>query len=103
MPYVMNGNVGCGENFVNADNSYGNGFFDGYSIVAGHEFAEAETDPLPFTNTAWQDSSGAENGDKCAWLSPGTPGGAHNIGPDAHGHRFAVQTLYSNSAGGCAG
>jgi serine protease len=103
MPYVMNANFACGENFVNADNGYGNGFFDGYSIVAGHEFAEAETDPLPFTNTAWQDASGAENGDKCAWISPGSAGGAHNIGPDANGHRFAVQTLYSNSAGGCAG
>jgi hypothetical protein len=103
MPYVMNGNVDCGENFVNNDSSYGNGFFDGYSIVAGHEFAEAETDPLPFTNTAWQDSSGAENGDKCAWITPGTAGGAHNIGPDANGHSFAVQTLWSNSASGCAG
>jgi serine protease len=103
MPYINTGNVGCGANFVNADNSYGNGFFDGYSIVAGHEFAETETDALPFTNPAWRDSSGAENGDKCAWITPGTAGGAHNIGPDAGGHSFAVQTTYSNSASGCAG
>ena len=103
MPYVMDGNVGCGENFVNNDSAYGNGFFDGYSIVGGHEFAEAETDPLPFTKQAWADSSGAENGDKCAWGTPGTAGGAHNIGPDANGHVFAVQTLWSNSASGCAG
>jgi len=103
MPYVMNMNTLCGENFVNSDDAYGNGFFDGYSIVGGHEFAEAETDPLPFTASAWRDSSGNENGDKCAWITPGTPGGSHNIGPDASGHVFAVQTLWSNSAGGCAG
>lgn len=103
MPYVMDSNILCGENFVNSDNSFGNGFFDGYSIVAGHEFAEAETDALPFTNSAWRDSSGEENGDKCAWIAPGTPGGAHNIGPDSAGHSYAVQTLWSNSAGGCAG
>lgn len=104
MPYINTANVGCGQNFVNTtDNSYGNGFFDGYSIVAGHEFGEAETDPLPSSKAAWRDASGAENGDKCAWVQPGTAGGAHNIGPDANGHSFAVQTLWSNSAGGCAG
>ncbi|HEV7678942.1 MAG TPA: hypothetical protein VGQ42_10280 [Candidatus Dormibacteraeota bacterium] len=103
MPYINTANVGCGGNFVNSDNAYGNGFFDGYSIVAGHEFGETETDPLPFTNAAWRDSAGAENGDKCAWIAPGAAGGAHNIGPDANGHSFAVQALWSNSAGGCAG
>jgi serine protease len=103
MPWVMTATSLCGENFVNSDSAYGNGFFDGYSIVAGHEFGEAETDPLPFTASAWRDSSGAENGDKCAWITPGTAGGAHNIGPDANGHSFAVQTLWSNSASGCAG
>jgi serine protease len=102
MPYVMNSNVLCGENFVNSDTAFGNGFFDGYSIVAGHEFSEAETDALPFTNPAWRDSAGQENGDKCAWLTPGTPGGAHDIGPDSAGHVYAVQTTWSNSAGGCA-
>jgi serine protease len=103
MPYVIDGNVGCGENFVNSDSAYGNGIYDGYSIVAGHEFAEAETDSLPNSKAAWRDSSGQENGDKCAWITPGTTGGSHNIGPDANGHSFAVQTLWSNSAGGCAG
>jgi len=103
MPFIIDQPVGCGANFVNNDSTYGNGIYDGYSIVLGHEIAEAETDPLPFTKAAWRDSSGQENGDKCAWITPGTAGGAHNIGPDANGHVFAVQTLYSNSAGGCAG
>ena len=102
MPYDLDLNSLCGENFVNSsDNSFGNGYMDGYSIVAGHEVAEAATDPTPSSNDAWRDSSGSETGDKCAWISPGTAGGAYDIGPDAGGHYYAVQTLYSNSAGGC--
>ena len=102
MPYDLDLNSLCGQNFVNAtDNSFGNGYMDGYSIVAGHEVAEAATDATPGTDTAWQDSSGQETGDKCAWIAPGTAGGAYNVGPDAAGHYYAVQTLYSNSAGGC--
>lgn len=102
MPYVMDLNSGCGVNFVNStDNAYGNGWFDGYSIVAGHEFAEAETDPFPSAATAWLDSNGQETGDKCAWITPGTPGGSYNIGPDAGGHHFAVQSLWSNTDMGC--
>src|SRR5207244_11490522 len=58
----------CGMNFVNNTNDpYGHGYFDGFSIVAGHEYSEAETDPYP--NSGWLDSSGAENADKCAWSS----------------------------------
>ena len=102
MPYVPDMPASCGANFVNPDNAYGNGWFDGYSIVAGHEFAEAETDQTPGGPTAWQDSAGQENGDKCAWGTPNAPGGTYNVGPDANGHVFAVQSLWSNSAGGCA-
>lgn len=102
MPYVMDLNQFCGTNFVNStDNAFGNGWFDGYSIVAGHEFAEAETDPFPAAATAWLDSSQQETGDKCAWIAPGTPGGAYNIGPDSAGHTYAVQSLWSNLAMGC--
>jgi serine protease len=102
MPYVMDAPLNCGANWVNQDNAYGNGWMDGYSIVAGHEFAEAETDPLPGGPTAWRDANGQENGDKCAWGTAGAPGGTYNVGPDSHGHVFAVQSLWSNSAGGCA-
>lgn len=102
MPYNLDLNSLCGQNFVNpTDNAFGNGYMDGYSIVAGHEVAEAATDPTPSTSSAWRDSSGAETGDKCAWIAPGTAGGSYDIGPDASGHSYAVQTLYSNSAGGC--
>ena len=101
MPYVMDMPASCGANFVNPDNAYGNGWFDGYSIVAGHEFAEAETDPLPGGPAAWRDANGQENGDKCAWGTPGAAGGTYNVGPDANGHHFAVQSLWSNAIAGC--
>jgi len=102
MPYDLDLNTLCGQNFVNStDNAFGNGYMDGYSIVAGHEVAEAATDATPSTSSAWRDSSGQETGDKCAWITPGTAGGSYNIGPDAAGHVYAVQTLYSNTAGGC--
>lgn len=108
MPYLadlQNPTIGaslCGMNFVNGtNNSFGNGYYDGYSMVTGHEIAEAMTDPLPTANNAWRDSGGAEIGDKCQWITPGQPGGAHNIGPDSLGHVYAVQTEYSNLDGGC--
>ncbi len=46
---------------------------------------------------------GLENGDKCAWISPGSPGGAADITLTTG--TFAVQSLWSNnlgSGGGCA-
>lgn len=97
MPYVTDAGASCGENFVNAGNSsYGNGYFDGFSIVGGHEYAEAQTDPHP--NTGWLDGSGSENGDKCAWSSA-------SADIALGGHQYAVQPLWSNlannSAGGC--
>jgi serine protease len=76
------------------------GRLDGVTMVAGHEYAESVTDPVP--PTGWVDSSGAENADKCAWIIPGKPGGARNA--TLGGRKFAVQGLWSNnfsSAGGC--
>ncbi|MFL6375035.1 MAG: hypothetical protein ACJ73D_10235 [Pyrinomonadaceae bacterium] len=42
----------------------GNAGVDGAISVLSHELEEATTDP---DLNAWYDSSGAENGDKCAW------------------------------------
>ena len=40
------GTSGCGMHNVNAtSNAFGNGIFDGWSIVTGHEYSEAVTDP----------------------------------------------------------
>ncbi|HEU0026307.1 MAG TPA: hypothetical protein VFQ25_04260 [Ktedonobacterales bacterium] len=94
IPYIPDAAGNCGMNFVNStNNSYGNGYFDGFSIVGGHEYAEAQTDPHP--SSGWVDSSGAENGDKCAWSSLST-----NI--TLGSHFYAVQPIWSNATGGCA-
>lgn len=88
------GASGCGMHFVNAtSNAFGNGIFDGYSIVTGHEYAEAVTDPDNYFSNqdGWNDAQGSENGDKCAW-APET----RNIA--LGGHDFAVQALWSNEA-----
>ena len=56
------GTGGCGQNNVNAtSNAFGNGIFDGYSIVVGHEYAEAVTDPDNFFSNqdGWNDASRA--------------------------------------------
>ncbi len=103
MPYQPDAGTACGMNFVNpTNNSFGNGYFDGFSIVGGHEYAEAETDPFP--SSGWLDGSGAENGDKCAWISSGQ-GAATDITPPGSTNFFAVQSLWSNAfnsnAGGC--
>ena len=101
MPYIPDAGTGCGRNFVNrTNNSYGNGYFDGFSIVGGHEYAEAMTDPHPertSTNFGWitsTGSSGEEIGDLCAWASNST-----NI--TLGSNYYAVQPLWSNASSSC--
>jgi serine protease len=93
LPYIPDAGAACGANFVNAG---ANGALDGVTIVEGHEYAETVTDPLI---NAWKDQQGAENADKCAWISPGVQGGAKNLALTTGS--FAVQGLWSNAAGGC--
>ncbi|HZR25909.1 MAG TPA: hypothetical protein VFA59_20080 [Vicinamibacterales bacterium] len=88
------GNGGCGMNSVNViSDDFGHGIFDGYSIVVGHEYAEAVTDPDNFASVqdGWNDAQGSENGDKCAWT------GLANVSMNNH-TTFAVQPLWSNQA-----
>ena len=97
IPYMPNAGQSCGMNFVNAtNNSYGNGYFDGFSIVAGHEFMEAESDMTPSTSVAWQGPGGGsdENADKCAWNQNG--GVSKNI--TLGSHSYAVQPIWSNNS-----
>jgi hypothetical protein len=94
MPYIPDAGSSCGMNFVNAtSNAYGNGYFDGFSVVGGHEFSEAETDPFP--SSGWTDAGGAENADKCAWSSMST-----NL--SLGGRQYAVQPTWSNAISGCS-
>ena len=87
MPYLTDAGASCGQNFVN-----GNGTLDGVSIVGGHEYAETITDQNP--PGGWTDTGGAENGDKCAWVTPGTSGGSFDL-TTATG-TFAMQTTWAN-------
>ena len=85
--------VGCGEHNVNATStSFGNGIFDSWSIVVGHEYSEAVTDPDNFfaVQDGWNDDQTSENADKCAWIE------TQNI--TLGGHQFAVQPTWSNEA-----
>ena len=95
MPYITDAGASCGANFN------GLGPKAGITIVGGHEFAESETDP--YHNTGWLDGSGAENGDKCAWISSGSQGASADI--HLSSGTFAVQSLWSNAynsgSGGC--
>jgi serine protease len=92
LPYITDAGASCGANFN------GLGADAGITIVAGHEMAETITDQFP--NTGWLDSSGAENGDKCAWISSGQ-GAAAAISLSTGA--FAVQSLWSNAFNGDAG
>jgi len=92
LPYITDAGASCGANFN------GLGPNAGITIVSGHEFAETQTDQFP--NGGWLDGSGAENGDKCAWISSGQ-GAAANVSFSTG--TFPVQSLWSNAFNGGAG
>jgi hypothetical protein len=92
MPYVTDAGASCGQNFVNP----GSGLLDGVSMVEGHEYAETVTDQNPAGG--WTDSAGAENADKCAWVSTG-PGASTNVSLTTG--TFAMQSTWSNDVAGC--
>jgi serine protease len=94
LPYMTDAGGSCGANFN------GLGPNAGITIVGGHEMAETITDQFP--NGGWLDSGGAENGDKCAWITSGQ-GASGDITLSTG--TFPVQSLWSNAvnsgAGGC--
>jgi serine protease len=95
LPYITDAGASCGANYN------GLGANAGITIVEGHELAETITDQYP--SGGWLDGSGAENGDKCAWIATGQTGATASepIG----GSSYPVQSLWSNAAnsgrGGC--
>lgn len=95
LPYITDAGTSCGKDFVNPAPA-GDG--DGITIVGGHEYAETITDPG--AGNGWVDSSGMENGDKCAWISSGQ-GAAANLKLSTG--TFAVQSLWSNAFKGGGG
>jgi len=95
LPYITDAGSSCGANFN------GLGPNAGITIVGGHEMGETITDQYP--STGWLDSGGAENGDKCAWISSGQ-GASANV-TLSNGSIYPAQSLWSNAfnsgAGGC--
>jgi serine protease len=85
MPYVLDAGSSCGANSVRNR-------LDGFSIVGGHEYAEAETDPQ--AGNGWVAPDGEENGDLCAWRN--LTAISESTGS------FAVQPTWSNAVHGCA-
>jgi serine protease len=93
VPFMPDGGSSCGMNFINStDTAFGNGYYDGFSITAGHEYEEMQTDPYP--SSGWVDGSGNEDADKCAWN-----GMSSDI--SLGGNSFAVQPVWSNAVSGC--
>jgi serine protease len=109
LPWQLDAGRGCGANFVNSGNA---GLFDGWSLTGGHEYADTIPDPEPptgYIDTADENGSNASGGeiaDKCAF--GGLPFGVKDpygditlsIGTNST-YPFAVQSLWSNSAGRC--
>jgi serine protease len=91
LPYITDAGASCGQGFVNSP-----GTLDGISIVEGHEYAETITDQNPAGG--WTDNGGAENGDKCAWITPGTAGGSFDLSLTTGS--FAMQTTWGNDGNG---
>ncbi|HXR71808.1 putative Ig domain-containing protein, partial [Actinocrinis sp.] len=99
-PYNIDSGAGCGVGFVNSP-----GTTDGYTITLGHEWHEMMSDQNPAGGWTNQQSgssyNGQENSDECAWLSPGTSGGAANISFGSFG-TYAEQASWSNDTNSCA-
>ncbi|GAB2701026.1 putative Ig domain-containing protein [Kitasatospora kifunensis] len=98
-PYNMDSGSGCGVGFVNSP-----GTLDGWTMTLGHEWHEMMSDQFPAGGWTNQQSgssfNGQENSDECAWLAPGTAGGAAMVSMGTG--TFAEQASWSNDTNACA-
>jgi serine protease len=99
-PYNIDMGSSCGVGFVNSP-----GTLDGWTMTLGHEWHEMMSDQNPaggWTNHVSGSSyNGQENSDECAWLKPGTTGGAANVSFGSFG-TYAEQASWSNDTNSCA-
>jgi hypothetical protein len=103
--WKLDGDAGCDPGDTSGLHSQG---LAALANVTGHELAEAMTDPA--SPGAWYDSSGAENGDKCAWtwggpLATFSNGSQWKVQGEWSNKAFTAGTGYPNSSGqkGCLG
>ena len=85
--FNLDGDPGCDPQDTSGLHSQG---LAALANVSGHELSEARTDPS--SPGAWYDSSGQENGDKCAWTF-GAP-----LVTFSDGTQWKVQGEWSNAA-----
>ena len=103
--WKLDGDAGCDPGDTSGLHSQG---LAAIANVSAHELAEAMSDPA--SPGAWYDSSGAENGDKCAWTFGGplasfSNGSKWKLQGEWSNAAFTAGTGYPNSSGqnGCIG
>ena len=84
--FNLDGDAGCDPQDTSGLHSQG---LAALANVSGHELSEARTDPR---GDGWFDSSGAENGDKCAWTF-GAP-----LVKFSNNSQWKIQGEWSNAA-----
>jgi hypothetical protein len=101
--FKLDGDAGCDPADTSGLHSQG---LAAISNVSGHELSEARSDPA--SPGAWYDSSGQENGDKCAWtfnvpLVTFSNGTQWKIQGEWSNAAYTAGTGYANSSGqkGC--
>ena len=101
--FKLDGDAGCDPADTSGLHSQG---LAAISNVSGHELSEARSDPA--SPGAWYDSSGEENGDKCAWtfnvpLVTFSNGTQWKIQGEWSNAAYTAGTGYANSSGqkGC--
>jgi len=85
--WKLDGDPGCDPQSTISTESEG---LAALANVSGHELSEARTDP---TSGGWYDSSGAENGDKCAWTF-----NVPYVTFSSNGSQWKIQGEWSNAA-----
>jgi hypothetical protein len=100
--WKLDGDAGCDPQDTSGLHSQG---LAAIANVSGHELSEARTDP---NSGGWYDSSGEENGDKCAWtfnvpLVTFTNASQWKIQGEWSNAAYTAGTGYANSSGqkGC--
>ncbi len=86
--WKLDGDAGCDPQDTTTGHSQG---LAALANVSGHELSEARTDPA--SPGAWYDSSGAENGDKCAWTF-----NVPSVTFAANSTKWKIQGEWSNNA-----
>jgi len=99
--FVGNPAANMGACSVQSTGPNGDAQADAMASVIAHELVEAATDPQL---SAWWDSTGAENADKCAWTYGTTyPAGGAQANMTIGARNFLIQRNWVNAGGGyCA-